>query len=128
VIYVEKYCQNPLCENEATKQVPVSVERGGDQKRSLCAVCEEVYTWGVQHGQMTATAKKVWVLAVTHKGTVVYTRACRKRRTVLQALVMYLEAHEGYRGPDDMGHILAWLAEHDERLGVDVFSASVDLS
>jgi len=37
VIYMEKYCQNPLCENEAVKQVPVSVRRAGDQKRSLCA-------------------------------------------------------------------------------------------
>ncbi len=39
-----------------------------------------------------------------------------------------LEAHEGYRGPDEMGDILAWLAEHDERVGVDIFPASVDLS
>jgi transcription elongation factor Elf1 len=48
---MEKYCQNPLCENEAVKQVPVSVGKASDQKRALCAVCEEVYTWGVQHGQ-----------------------------------------------------------------------------
>jgi len=45
-----KYCQNPLCENEAVKQVPVSVREASDQKRSLCAACEEAYSWGVQHG------------------------------------------------------------------------------
>jgi len=50
---MEKYCQNPLCENEAVKQVPVSVREASDQKRSLCAACEEVYSWGVQHGQMS---------------------------------------------------------------------------
>jgi hypothetical protein len=59
VIYMEKYCQNPLCENEATKQVPVSMNKAGDQKRSLCAVCEEVYTWGVQHGQMSKAGLKI---------------------------------------------------------------------
>jgi hypothetical protein len=50
---MEKYCQNPLCENEAVKQVSVSVGKASDQKRALCAVCEEVYSWGVQHGQMS---------------------------------------------------------------------------
>ena len=50
---MEKYCQNPLCENEAAKQVPISVQKPSDQKRALCAVCEEVYSWGVQHGQMS---------------------------------------------------------------------------
>jgi hypothetical protein len=47
---MEEYCQNPLCEHKAVKQVPVSVRAASDQKRSLCAACEEVYTWGVQHG------------------------------------------------------------------------------
>ncbi len=50
---MEEYCQNPLCENEASKEVPVSVREASDQKRSLCAVCEESYSWGVQQGQMS---------------------------------------------------------------------------
>ena len=49
---MEEYCQNPMCESRATKEVPVSVETSADQLRSLCATCEEVYTWGVQHGTM----------------------------------------------------------------------------
>jgi hypothetical protein len=50
---MKEYCQNPLCENKAVKQVPVSVREASDQKRSLCAACEEVYTWGVQQGTMS---------------------------------------------------------------------------
>ena len=47
---MDEFCQNPLCENKAGKEVPVSVETPDDQAISLCAACEEVYTWGVQHG------------------------------------------------------------------------------
>lgn len=45
---METYCQNPLCENTAVKEVPVSVRTPADQVRALCATCEEAYTWGVQ--------------------------------------------------------------------------------
>lgn len=48
---MEKFCQNPLCETRAIKEVPVSVKSSSDQVRSLCATCEEAYTWGVQHGK-----------------------------------------------------------------------------
>ena len=51
---MKKHCENPLCENLAVKEVEVSVDSPSDQRRSLCAVCEEAYTWGVQHGGMTA--------------------------------------------------------------------------
>jgi hypothetical protein len=56
---MEEYCQNPLCENEAIKEVPVSVETASDQMRSLCATCEEAYTWGVQHGKMFCEGLKI---------------------------------------------------------------------
>ena len=56
---MEKYCQNPLCENQAVKQVPVSVREASDQKRSLCAACEEVYSWGVQQGLMSRTGLQI---------------------------------------------------------------------
>jgi len=56
---METYCQNPFCENEAVKEVPVSVEKPSDQTRSLCAACEESYTWGVQHGRMTCQGLKI---------------------------------------------------------------------
>lgn len=56
---MEEYCQNPLCENEAVKDVPVSIETASDQMRSLCAVCEEAYTWGVQHGRRICEGLKI---------------------------------------------------------------------
>jgi transposase-like protein len=46
------YCENSYCENEATKKVHVSQNRSGDSSRWLCPACEEVFTWGVQHGYM----------------------------------------------------------------------------
>jgi len=125
---MERYCQNPLCENEATKIVPVSVDKPSDQKRSLCAVCEEAYSWGIQHGCFTSMPKRVWVLHVTEGGTVVHAMVFRHRRKVVEDLVKYLRAQEGYRGPEDLPSICDWMAEHRERLGVDIFPASVDLS
>lgn len=56
---MREYCQNPFCENEAVKEVPVSVEKPSDQTRSLCAACEESYTWGVQHGTMMCRGLKI---------------------------------------------------------------------
>jgi len=54
---MKDFCENQLCENPAFKQVRVSVRRPSDQARTLCASCEEVYSWGVQHGTITAQAK-----------------------------------------------------------------------
>jgi len=56
---MEKYCQNPLCENKAIVEVPVSVETASDRTRALCAVCEEVYTWGVQHGRFASPGLRI---------------------------------------------------------------------
>jgi len=125
---MEKYCQNPLCENEAAKTVPVSVDKPSDQKRALCAVCEEAYTWGVQHGRIASVPTKVWVLHVTDGGAVVHAMAFRNRRRAMHHLVRYLRADEDYRGPSDLPSICEWMAEHKERLGVDIFRASVDWS
>jgi len=52
---MNKYCQNTFCESEAVEEVPVSVESPSDQRRSLCATCHEAYTWGVQHGRISAS-------------------------------------------------------------------------
>jgi len=123
---MEKYCQNPLCENAATNAVAVSVDKPSDQQLSLCAVCEEAYSWGVQHGCMTATPKKLWVAAVTNRGDVVHARACSRKRQAVYGVGAYLKVEEGYDGPVTLPDICAWLAEHDERLGIELFAASVD--
>ena len=51
------YCENQYCESEAVKQVTVSTEKAGDSKRWLCTACEQAFTWGVQHGTMTARSE-----------------------------------------------------------------------
>jgi len=56
---MKEYCQNPFCGNKAVKEVHVSVEEPSDQTRSLCAACEESYTWGVQHGRMICQGLKI---------------------------------------------------------------------
>ena len=56
---MDEYCQNPLCESPSYKEVPVSVERVGDECRALCVSCEEAYSWGVQHGMMAGEPEKI---------------------------------------------------------------------
>ena len=55
---MKKFCDNPYCENPGFKEVPVSVRRAGDQKRTLCAPCEEAWSWGAQHGTFTAEEER----------------------------------------------------------------------
>jgi len=125
---MEEYCQNPLCENEAAKVVAVSVDKPSDQKRSLCAVCEEVFSWGVQHGRITSIPKRVWVLHVSDAGVAVHARVFRNRRKAVRDLATYMRAEYSYGGHDDLPSICDWMAEHNEHLGVDIFAAPVDLS
>ena len=56
---MNEFCDNPYCDNPGAKEVPVSARKASDQTRTLCASCEEAYTWGVQHGQMAAEFGRV---------------------------------------------------------------------
>jgi hypothetical protein len=56
---MEKYCQNPLCDNAAIKEVSVSVKTVSDQTRALCAACEEAYRWGVQQGRCASPGLRI---------------------------------------------------------------------
>ena len=120
---MEKFCQNDLCENEAVRQVPVSIEGPCDQKRALCAACKAAYDWGVRQGAMTCRPLRVWVLAVTDMGLVVHSGAFRTRRKAVQGLAQYLRVYQGYRGPAAMPSISDWLAQQAQDLGVDIFPA-----
>ena len=62
---MKPFCQNPNCDSPGFKEVSVSVSKPSDQKRTLCAACEEVFTWGVQHGRITSQTKEVWLVAVS---------------------------------------------------------------
>ena len=121
---MEKYCQNQYCENQAVRHVTVSVHKRSDQIRAVCAICEEAYSWGVQHGRMQSMPRQVWVMVVTERGTAIEAQVVRNQDEATKALTVYLRGHEGYDGAADMPSICDWLAEHDERLGVDIFPAS----
>ena len=118
-------CQNPLCAQPSSCQVRVSVEGPSDQKRSLCDACRVAFQWGTQHGRMKRQRQKVWVLAIADRGTVVQGHAFAGRQQAVQELAQYLQSQEGYDGGADMAEISQWLAQHDERLGVDIFPVSV---
>lgn len=52
----KKFCDNYLCESEATVTVPVSEDQAFDSTRNFCAVCHEAYTIGCQHGRRRETS------------------------------------------------------------------------
>ena len=58
---MKEFCENQYCESPGFKEVPVSVRKAGDQRRTLCAACEEAYTWGVQHGRMTVEQSPLFI-------------------------------------------------------------------
>ena len=120
---MKTYCENPLCDTEAVTVVEVSVKKPSDEKRSLCACCEEVYFWGVQHGKMLSCRQKQWILAIADRGIITYAEAHPSKKMAEQALIDYLREEENYDGPDDIGEAGNWLAEHDERLGAEIFAA-----
>ena len=122
---MESNCQNDLCKNRAVTQVPVSINKPSDAKRALCNTCEQAYRWGVRHGRMTAQRRSLWVLAVADRGVVVHGGVFRTKRKAVAGLVGYLKANEDYDGPSDMPRVSDWLAQHDERLGADIFPASL---
>jgi hypothetical protein len=70
-------------------------------------------------------AMKVWVLAVTDRGFIVHTKAFSSKQEAEKALFEYLRSYENYDGPDDLTKVCDWLAEHNERLSVDLCSTPV---
>jgi hypothetical protein len=77
---------------------------------------------------MASVPKKLWVAAVTHRGDVVHAEAVAGKVKAVKALAEYLKTEEGYVGPAELPGICAWLAEHDERLGIELFRASVNVA
>ena len=109
---MKKFCENPHCESPGTKEVPVSVRGPGDQQRTLCAVCEEAYSWGVQHGRFEAEHRPLWIAVVTDRGMVAYARVFPSRVAAETALLKYLRRDHSYRGPKSIRSLYGWLGEH----------------
>ncbi len=117
---MKDYCENEYCENPGAKVVPVSVNKPSDQKRTLCATCEEAYTWGVQHGTMSSQVKEVWLVAVADRGIVAHVHAFANAKAAITALAAYLTEYNGYAGPANIRAIRRWLRRHDENLSVEI--------
>jgi hypothetical protein len=117
---MKRFCENPNCDNTAFKEVPVSVHKPSDQKRTLCATCEESYSWGVQHGTMSSEVKEVWLVAVADRGVVVHVKAYADAKAAMTDLASYLAEYNGYKGPANIRAIRRWLRRHDENLSVEI--------
>jgi len=117
---------NPLCPNEVPKQPCLPVERSSHGRPVLCATCRRACDWGATLAAMATVPKKLWVAAVTHRGNVVHAEAVVGKVKAVKALAEYLKTEEGYVGPAQLPGICAWLGEHDERLGIELFRASMD--
>jgi hypothetical protein len=117
---VKPFCQNPNCESPGIKVVLVSVRNASDQRRTLCATCEEVFTWGVQHGRITSQTKEVWLVAVADRGVVVHVHAYADAKAAIKALAAYLAEFNEYAGPANIRDIRRWLRRHEENLSVEI--------
>jgi hypothetical protein len=117
---MKEFCENPNCETPGFKEVPVSVNKPSDQKRTLCATCEEAYTWGVQHGSISSRMKEVWLVAVADRGIVAHVYAYPDAKAAIKELAAYLAENNGYAGPKDIRAIRRWLHRHDENLSVEI--------
>jgi len=117
---MKRFCENPNCENPGFKEVPVSVRNAADQRRTLCATCEEAYSWGVQHGAMSSEVKEVWLVAVADRGVVVHVQAYADAKSALTNLGSYLAEYNSYEGPANVRAIRRWLRRHDENLSVEI--------
>lgn len=118
---MKEFCENTYCETRAVKEVPVSVRKPLDQTRSLCATCAEVYTWGVQHGRKITQPGKIWILAIADKGIIAHAQAYRSKAHAEKGVLEYLRNYERYDGSDEITEAYSWLAEHDERLSIDIY-------
>ena len=117
---MKTYCENTNCKNRSTKEVPISVDKLSDETRSLCATCQEAYSWGLQHGTMVSKHKQLWLVAIADKGIVVYTRAYPDESAAIKGVAEYLKDYQRYQGPANSQAIYEWLEQHDENLSVDI--------
>jgi hypothetical protein len=112
---------------DAVEQVLERLDTGGEQSRAFAgeiAMLKRV----LDHRQpMTPVRRQVWVGAVSHKGTVVHATVVSDKTKAIKALAEYFRTQEGYHGPAELPGICSWMAEHDERLGIDLFPCGLDL-
>jgi hypothetical protein len=116
---MKAFCENQFCENPGAREVPVSVRKPSDQKRTFCVPCAEAYTIGCQHGTMGIGQMEFWVVAIADSGIVTYLRVHLEEKAAWQTVVGYLRENEGYRRPGSPEAVRDWLDGH-EQLSVEV--------
>ena len=124
---MKEFCENSLCENPGFKEVPVSVGKPSDQVRTVCAPCEEAYTWGVQHGSMRSRKASLWTVAVADRGVIEHVQTFLTRVLAQKGLAGYLRRYHDYQGSHKMPVLSAWLDQHDERISAQVMCQRLSL-
>ncbi len=122
-----KKCQNPLCDSQAVFTVEILATASLNNKRIICPRCHEVYRWGLHRGESIARRQRLWVLAIADRGMVAFAQAYSSQERAEQGLIDYLRTEENYTGPDEISAAASWLADHDERLGAEIFEAEPDM-
>ena len=117
---MKDFCENDLCENPGTREVPVSVNKVGDEKRTFCTTCEEAYSTGVQHGWFDMAARKLWIVVVVDKGLIAHTSAHGWERAAHEALVQHLKTYHQYHGKEDQDSVEKWIASRQHTLTVQI--------
>ena len=124
---MKEFCENSLCENPGLKEVPVSVNKPSDQVRTVCAPCEEAYTWGVQHGSMRSRKACLWTVAVADRGVIEHVQTFPTRVMAQKGLAGYLRRYHDYAGSHKMEELNAWLEQHDERISAQIMCQRLNL-
>ena len=123
----------PCQVRQAIEGVLQSLDVGGEQSRrfaeEIAALRDIVSRWLCAR-DITASSEdvEVWVAAVTYEYDTIRAEVVKSRHKAIEALARYLRTHEGYIGPAEMSDICDWMTEYNERFGIDLFSATLDLS
>ena len=100
-----KKCQNSLCTNPGVIEIPVSIARYADNKRIVCAPCQEAYNWGIQHGKTLIRQIPLWIVVVADSGIIAHVTAHSDQECAVKDLDNYLKENHGYQGMPDPTHL-----------------------
>ncbi len=92
---------------------------------NVSKLCERI---NICDGAYVGRRKKVWVLIVMDKSTVVHIHAYNSKFQAQEAILDYLRNHQGYDGQDNVTEARNWIAEHSWALRVEICSVKVDCS
>ena len=80
-------------------------------------ICDEVYP---------GRHKRVWVLIVMDKSTVIHARAHNSKFRAQKAMLDYLRNHRGYDGQNNVTKVRRWIVGHRGALRVEICPVKVE--